>query len=141
MTDDSANQDPPSAPRYALPIILGFLALNFLAPLSYYTTRSDKHDERFAWRMFSPTLLTECNVNFRIGPDPKPIRTSKYFHPAWQTLATRGRAEVIDAMAATLCSDHAGQAVRVSQVCRYVDGKQAVIHTGRKNACHKRGAP
>ena len=60
-TDEGA---PPSDRVRALrrAFILGFLALQLIAPASYYLWRDNPMDERFAWRMFSPIRLIKCDV-------------------------------------------------------------------------------
>jgi hypothetical protein len=42
--------------------IIAFLAVQLLLPLHYYLVRHDPHDERFAWRMFSPMRMADCAV-------------------------------------------------------------------------------
>ena len=34
-----------------------FIATQLVLPLRYYVLRDDEHDERFAWRMFSPMRM------------------------------------------------------------------------------------
>lgn len=119
-----------------------FLAIQVLAPLSYYTVRADRNDERFAWRMFSSVRMLSCQVEFRTGPDEQPV-SNLYgsFHEAWIQLSRRGRGEVIDAMAKELCRRErgadAGSAepeVRARVVCRRVDGEVAE-QSGSWNLC------
>ena len=38
-------------------LIIAFVTVQVLAPLHYYFLRDDRHDERFAWRMFSSTAI------------------------------------------------------------------------------------
>jgi hypothetical protein len=91
--------------------------VQFALPLHYYLFRHDKRDERFAWRMFSPTRIERCGTQFFLGDSDRPIRASKYFHNAWVGLAQRGRQQVVESMAQRLCKDHPGQAVRVRIQC------------------------
>src|SRR5262245_41490292 len=73
-----------------------FLAVQVLVPFSYYVIRSDKHDERFAWRMFSPQRMTQCRPRFFVGDDRKEVRVRTVFHEAWDEIAKRGRMVVVE---------------------------------------------
>jgi hypothetical protein len=100
-----------------------FLAVQLLAPLHYYLIREDTNDERFAWRMFSPTRMLSCEPSFTRGDESKPIDLMKEFHEAWITVARRGRIEVIERMGAALCERNPGQPIKVELSCRTVEGK------------------
>lgn len=89
-----------------------------LLPLHYYTARRDPHDERFAWRMFSPMRMTQCSV--RATVDGAPIALEREFHDAWLELARRGRFVVVEAMGARLCEKHAGKPVKFQLECKYI---------------------
>ena len=99
--------------------IFVFLAVQLLLPLRYYVAHRDPHDERFAWRMFSPMRMARCNARFAL--DGRPIDLGRTFHEAWLELASRGRFVVIEAMAAHLCDQNPGKSVTVSLDCKYVD--------------------
>ncbi len=99
--------------------ILAFVLVQLLLPLRYYAANRDPHDERFAWRMFSPMRMTRCTPHVQL--DDKPLALSDYFHEAWIELAERGRFVVVEAMAARLCHDHPGKAVHLTLECRYID--------------------
>jgi hypothetical protein len=99
--------------------ILAFLAAQLLIPLDYYVRRRDPHDERFAWRMFSPMRMTKCRPSFTV--DGAPVELDAEFHEAWITAAKRGRASVIEAMAQRLCGKHPGKPVVVKLECEYFD--------------------
>jgi hypothetical protein len=99
--------------------ILVFVLAQLLLPLHYYVGRRDPHDERFAWRMFSPMRMTKCTPVITI--DNKPVSLASQFHEAWIELAERGRFVVVEAMGAKLCHDHPGSAVNVSLDCTYID--------------------
>lgn len=99
--------------------ILAFVVAQLLLPLHYYVRR-DPHDERFAWRMFSPMRMVRCAAKLAI--DGKPLSLSSQFHEAWIEIAERGRFSVIEAMAAHECDEHPGSAVTVSLACTYIDG-------------------
>jgi hypothetical protein len=99
--------------------ILVFVVSQLLLPLHYYVGRRDPHDERFAWRMFSPMRMTKCAPSFAI--DGKPLSLAGQFHEAWIELAERGRFVVVEAMGAKLCHDHPGSSVTVALDCTYLD--------------------
>lgn len=99
--------------------ILAFLAAQMLIPLHYYAVRRDVHDERFAWRMFSPMRMTRCRWAFSIGKQPLTLGTQ--FHEAWLEIASRGRMTVVEQMAAKLCRDNPGKPVEVTLECTYID--------------------
>lgn len=99
--------------------IAAFVLIQLLLPLHYYAARRDPHDERFAWRMFSPMRMATCTPTFLVGG--KPTALGATFHEAWIELARRGRFVVIEAMAARLCARHPGTEVRVSLDCTYLD--------------------
>ncbi len=103
--------------------ILAFVAVQLALPPLYYVTRRDPHDERFTWRMFSPMRLAQCAPRFEI--DGKPLNLYSRFHEAWVTTAQRGRFDIVEAMAATLCREHPGKAVDVSLSCTYLDREPA----------------
>ncbi len=103
-------------------MILAFLAVQLLAPLHYYTLRDDRHDERFAWRMFSSTRVMQCEPTFRVDRQVAPL--GRTFHEAWIEIARRGRLVVLEAMGARLCRDHPGSEVVLDLQCQTVDGKR-----------------
>jgi len=99
--------------------ILVFVASQLLLPLHYYVARRDPHDERFAWRMFSPTRMTQCAPKATL--DGKPLDLRGEFHEAWLELAARGRFVVVEAIGRRLCEQHPGSAVVMSIDCTYID--------------------
>ena len=102
-----------------------FLAVQLLIPLSYYTVRADRNDERFAWRMFSSVRSLTCRVEFQNGPEREPVRNLyRVFHEAWLELSKRGRIEVVEAMAKELCrrADSPAPEIRAQITCTAVDG-------------------
>jgi len=111
--------------------IAAFLAVQLAVPLAYYTARRDPHDERFAWRMFSPMRMVQCDP--RVVVDDRPFSLGGRFHEAWIELARRGRFVVIEAMAAELCRERPGRSVRVSMTCRALDGTEE--HWGGYDMC------
>lgn len=112
-----------------------FIALWLVAqltiPLLYYLARRDPHDERFAWRMFSPMRMIKCDPRFTI--DDARVDLGKRFHEAWLELAGRGRYGVIEAMGARLCAEHAGARIQLDLVCRDVNGQDE--HVGGYDIC------
>ena len=99
--------------------IFAFVIAQLLLPLHYYVSRRDPHDERFAWRMFSPMRMTHCTPRFAI--DGTSLVLGSEFHEAWLEIAERGRFVVVEAMAARLCDKHPGSAVTVTLDCTYID--------------------
>jgi hypothetical protein len=106
--------------NWRLMVIASFLAIQLLAPLHYYLIRDDKNDERFAWRMFSPTRGLECDVDFFV--DGRDIGKGQPFHEAWWTIASRGRLAVIEAMGEKLCATRDEVGVKVE--CTAIDGSK-----------------
>src|SRR6185295_11298841 len=112
--------------------ILVFVISQSLLPLHYYLARRDPHDERFAWRMFSPMRMAQCSPKFTL--DNKPLDLNNEFHEAWIEIARRGRFVVIEAMGRRLCEQHPGSSVTVSLDCSYVDGSSS--SWGGYDMCH-----
>jgi hypothetical protein len=101
-----------------------FVVVQLVLPLSYYVSRSDPHDERFAWRMFSPVRMLKCQPAFTVGAARTPVQLGASFHEAWIELARRGRVQVIEAMARELCRRNPGEAVRVELRCTRITGER-----------------
>ncbi len=101
--------------RWPQGFMMLFVAVQLLLPLHYYLARLDSHDERFAWRMFSPTRMTTCSVAMTV--DGQPVALGQEFHQAWIEIAQRGRRRVVEAMGARLCKKHAGKAVIARLEC------------------------
>ncbi len=112
--------------------IAAFVLVQLLLPLHYYIGRRDPHDERFAWRMFSPMRMAKCSP--KVAIDGQPLALEGTFHEAWLELAQRGRFVVIEAMAAHLCKEHPGSAVTISLDCTYLD-RDAQTYGGY-DMCH-----
>ncbi|HEY5952133.1 MAG TPA: hypothetical protein VIV40_41835 [Kofleriaceae bacterium] len=111
--------------------ILAFVAIQLLLPLHYYFMRHDPHDERFAWRMFSPMRMTQCSPRFAV--DKQPVQLGAEFHEAWVEIAKRGRYAVLEGMAEKLCKDHPGKSVELSVDCTYLDRPPS--HFGHADMC------
>jgi hypothetical protein len=99
--------------------ILAFLLVQLALPLHYYVVRDDFHDERWAWRMFSPMRMTKCRSSWTI--DGQPVALGSRFHEAWLEMVERGRTVVIEEMAHSLCRKHSGKPVVVTLQCTYFD--------------------
>ena len=99
--------------------IVVFLLVQLLLPLTYYFGRRDPHDERFAWRMFSPMRMARCAP--KVSIDGRPVALGAEFHEAWISIAERGRFNVLEAMGARLCAKNPNADVRVSIDCTYLD--------------------
>lgn len=112
--------------------IVVFLLAQLLIPLHYYVGRKDPHDERFAWRMYSPMRLATCVPTVTV--DDRPLQLSTEFHFAWIKFAQRGRFGVLEAMGARLCAKHPGSEVRVSVSCEYLDREDRTY--GGYNICN-----
>jgi hypothetical protein len=115
-------------------LLVAFLAVQVAAPLHYYTLRDDRLDERFAWRMFSPTRVIRCEPRFYV--DGRPVELGARYHEAWVGLARRGRRAVLDAMAADLCAAHPGGDVALALTCARADRRR--LHTRREGLCRPR---
>ncbi len=92
------------------------VASQLVLPLHYYVARRDPHDERFAWRMFSPMRMTTCEPRFE--RDGKPVALDRELVFDWIKIAERGRFSVIEAMAARLCAESPGAAIVVTLRCK-----------------------
>lgn len=99
-----------------------FIAVQLVLPLAYYVGEGDEHDERFAWRMFSPVRMLQCQPVFTV--DDRPAQLGGIFHEAWVELAKRGRVQVVEAMARELCERNPGAAVRAELRCSKVTGER-----------------
>ena len=116
-------------------VIAAFVATLILTPLSYYTIRGDRYDERWAWRMFSPERMVSCSTVFATGEPSKRVSLPHTFHKTWIKLAERGRRSVIDAMAEKLCADHPGEPVRLRLSCKMIDGQTEILDDATTDLC------
>ena len=119
-------------------VIAAVVASQLLLPLRYYACARDPHDERFAWRMFSPIRMTKCQVQLAAGG--RPVALGREFHETWVDLARRGRFAVVEAMAAELCRRRAGAAVAAELDCEYLGGGRASYVSGDDGRMHERDA-
>jgi hypothetical protein len=103
-------------------LILVVLVSQLLIPLHYYLpSQRDPHDERFAWRMFSPMRMTRCEVT--TAKDDTPLDLGREFHEAWIEVARRGRFRVIEQMGQHLCAKYPGAHIKMALDCVYLNGK------------------
>ena len=91
------------------------------------------YDERFSWRMFSPTRMVRCEYAFTANG--RPVRLGQKFHQAWLNLVRRGRPDVVEGIVAKLCADKDTSAVTVRLECTKVDGNKQLVHEGDENLC------
>jgi hypothetical protein len=113
-------------------LIIVVVLAQLLLPLHYYVARRDPHDERFAWRMFSPMRMAKCTPI--VSLDDKPLALDAEFHEAWIELARRGRFIVIERMAERLCAKHPGKAVTFRIDCNYLGREEQTY--GGFNMCN-----
>lgn len=113
--------------------MVAFLVLQLLLPLTYYTVREDRFDERFSWRMFSDVRMVKCQAGFNRGGTG--VTMSQEFHMAWNTLVQRGRGDVIDAVGQELCEGARGKPVKVRLECRMADGSKQLLEDGTRDLC------
>jgi hypothetical protein len=119
--------------------IAAFIAIQLLLPLHYYTVRMDGNDERWAWRMFSPTRMVTCEVTMTVDGQPLPL--SREFHQAWTEVAQRGRRVVVETMGAHLCRKHPDKAVVARLACKPITSRHSVgpVPDGMSRASWLRG--
>jgi hypothetical protein len=122
---------PPMRLRSA--VILLYLVVQIALPLRYYLGLRDRYDERFSWRMFSSTRMVRCQPKFRA--DDQAVALAGLFHQAWLGLAQRGRRDVVEAMAHTLCATPGVQRVTLSMQCVGSDGQVDHVASGGFNLC------
>jgi hypothetical protein len=116
-------------------VIGAFVAIMIATPLSYYTVRSDRYDERFAWRMFSTMRMVRCSPKWMVGESSQPIKLGRTFHEAWVGIARRARRSVTGPMTDFLCEKNPGQPVRLLLTCRSLTGKTEVLSDGTSDLC------
>jgi hypothetical protein len=113
-------------------LILLVVAGGLAVPIHYYVpTHRDPHDERFAWRMFSPMRMAKCEPKFT--KNNAPLDLGAEFHEAWIELAKRGRFHIIERMGAQLCEKYPNTDITINLPCTYLH--QAPEHYGGYNVC------
>lgn len=108
-------------------LIVAVVLSQLLIPLAYYSHR-DPHDERFAWRMFSPMRMAQCAPDMRV--DGKRFELGNEFHEAWIEIAKRGRFRVLEQMAKRLCTKNPGAEVTLRLSCQYLGQREPVVYGG-----------
>jgi len=109
--------------RYrATAIITLFIGIQMILPLSYYFG-DNVFDERFAWRMFSPTRMARCQVSVQDASSGsvERLRLNKHLHVVWINLLKRARPAVIDAVTTKFCDEAEAKGltpdIRLSLTC------------------------
>lgn len=119
-----------------------WLVLQFALPVSYYVDGGDPLDERFAWRMFSPTRMTKCRVALFVG-GPTQRRNALMgteLHAMWRGWLIRGRSSVADAYLEERCRRQraAGEATpwaSMELTCRRPDQSWDLRMSRQDNRC------
>lgn len=111
---------------------LAFVAVQALLPLRYYLG-SDRYDERFAWRMFSPIRMVQCSAEVEL--DGERLELGAVFHSAWLALIERGRLDVTAAAVRRICRLNPGRRVSLEYTCRESDGAERRLVTPDQDAC------
>ncbi len=128
--------------RVASAFIICWLALQLALPLTYYLGAGDPYDERFAWRMFSPTRMTKCRVALFVG-GPTQRRNALMgteLHAMWRGWLIRGRSSVADAYLEERCRRQraAGEATpwaSMELTCRRPDQSWDLRMSRQDNRC------
>jgi len=89
-------------------IIALILVWQALLPLRYYVS-DDAFDERFAWRMFSPIRMVQCDCRWTEGEDRQKLKVTGVVHMVWLNLMRRARMDVVEGFA-----DHRCDALRAA---------------------------
>ncbi len=105
--------------------IAAVVVFQLLLPVRYYAS-DDAFDERFAWRMFSPIRVVNCDVRWTEGVLRTRVEVAKDVHFVWISLMKRARTGVFGAYAKRRCERlrAAGRMPRVyvDLVCHHPDG-------------------
>lgn len=114
-------------------LIVGFLALQIIGPLSYYLGGRGP-DERFSWRMFSTVRMHRCRVEVEALDSPDDAAHARILHPrrdvqvAWVNMLTRYRPAVVDKYLARSCDREQVDRVRYRRSCRTSDGSPLAVN-------------
>lgn len=122
-------------------LTLAFLAVQLGVPLAYYVVRDSAYDERFAWRMFSPTRMVDCRAQFLAktseAGEARPLRLSREISEPWIRWIRRGHVRVARAFAAHWCGNQGpGATLEVTLVCGTPDGGREELLSGEE-LCQK----
>ena len=116
----------PRSNRNVNAFIAGCLLFQLAVPLSYYF-RSERSDERFAWRMYSAQRLRACRISVWEDRGATPsarwtrVRLEATLHPGWISALRFGVASVRKKFLRARCNLGASR-VRIDRQCRTVDG-------------------
>ena len=128
--------------RRASRFIAAWIAAQLLLPTSYYLGWREPYDERFAWRMFSPTRMVKCQVTLYQG-SPRTTRNdllTKDLHQSWLGWLRRGRLTIAERALEHRCVRARAEGddepwVSMHLVCPQPDGSLDVRTDRRQNAC------
>ena len=128
--------------RYGLGAVAGllFFCLQVIIPATYYVPfgRTDLHDERFAWRMFSSLGQTvRCDVGFQFAKNRSAVQLGKIYHNAWLQLVQTCRKEPRESLTEDLCQRFPGQDLRrlVFQKNLLKPEQREQLENGDRNIC------
>ncbi len=119
-----------------------WLVLQFALPVSYYVDGGDPLDERFAWRMFSPSRMVRCQADlYSGGPDQRRNDLIKSeLTMVWRGWLARGRLVVANEYLATRCRRDRAAGVAapwasMELTCFRPDGTPDVRLSRHNNGC------
>jgi hypothetical protein len=107
--------------------IAAYLTWQVVLPLHYYL-RENRRDERFAWRIFSASMIPpyRCDVRVQELPSGSDVDLTRTLHDAWTTALRHGQDVVVERLLHTRCESSAlVDAVEFSRMCRRDDGAPA----------------
>lgn len=115
-------------------IILIFLAVQVLVPLSYYVGDA-RDDERFAWRMFSAARLRQCHISVFEKKEENITRVNlnRLLHSAWIHTLARGRDSAREAFFKKQCRTAPRAHVIFHRQCKDVFGELSVDETTERD--------
>ena len=95
----------PDRKRLRHALVTGFLFAQLAIPASYYV-RDDPYDERFAWRMFSPTRMVRCQVAFTSEQNGRrtPVALQREVGQTWRGWMQRGHVRVVRGFGRDWCA-------------------------------------
>ncbi len=124
------------------------VALQVAIPASYYLTRTDRDDERFAWRMFSGIRRKRCSVSAREQRHDgslSPVAVRGALHGSWIHALERGRRRVIEEFLRSRCASEVAT-ITLERRCQSVDSAQQLapelyVYACSDRALHVTGVP
>ena len=135
-----------AAPKWATGFILMWIAVQLLLPVSYYLEWREPHDERFAWRMFSPTRMSKCTSTLYVGEHGRARNDllKRDLHQSWLGWIKRGRLTIAQRYMEHRCAmeRNAGEQnpwVSMRLACPQPDGTKDVRISPHENACAPKG--